>query len=366
MLLKYALPLAAAAALGFGLAAASFLPPKDEVRPPVNAPASTSLEGETIAGLGVVEPAGERVAVASPLAGVVVKVCVAAGQAVKEGDPLFALDDRQLRAELETRVAALELERAKIARLRSLPRRDDLPPMEARVEASKGVADRVRELQERAEQLGLRSAVAVEEVHNRRHDRRVAEANLSHAEADLRRAKAVAWPPEVAVAEAEVAAARAAAMRVQADIDRLVVRAPTAGTVLKVGVRAGEYADASRAGEPLIAIGPEGPPRVRVQVDEEDAGRVAAGQRAEGFVRGRKRQRLGLRFVRIEPAVIPKPNLRGSASERVDTRVLEVVYEIHSQDGPVYVGQQVDVFIGADPESPASVTGPGLSKVAER
>ena len=361
MLLKHGLPLAAAIALGFGLAAASFLPPRDELRPPVNAPASTSLHGETVAGLGVVEPANERVAVGSPLAGIVARVWVTAGQAVREGDPLFALDDRQLRCELAARVAALELERAKLARLRSLPRKDDLPPMEARVEASRGAADRVRELQERAEQLGIRSAVAVEEVHNRRHDRRVAEANLAHAEADLRRARAGAWPPEVAVAEAEAGAARADAARVQADIDRLVVRAPRAGVVLKVGVRAGEYAEASRAGEPLIAIGPEGPPRVRVQVDEEDAGRVAGGQQAEGFVRGRARQRLGLRFVRIEPAVIPKPNLRGSAYERVDTRVLEVIYEVDSRGASVYVGQQVDVFIKVGPAATTTARGDGPS-----
>ena len=69
--------------------------------------------------------------------------------------------------------------------------------------------------------------------------------------------------------------------------------------------------------------------------------------------------RLALKFVRIEPSVKPKTSLKGVVTERVDTRVLTVVYEIARSEGPVYVGQQVDVFIdGSKPAAAQAAKGP--------
>ena len=45
---------------------------------------------------------------------------------------------------------------------------------------------------------------------------------------------------------------------------------------------------------------------------------------------------------------------RVGLTERVDTRVLMVVYEIEKADAPVYVGQQVDVFIDGAQASDAA------------
>lgn len=47
----------------------------------------------------------------------------------------------------------------------------------------------------------------------------------------------------------------------------------------------------------------------------------------------------------MEPYVVPKRSLTGDSSERVDTRVLQVIYEFNRPQFPIYVGQQVDVFI---------------------
>jgi HlyD family secretion protein len=55
-----------------------------------------------------------------------------------------------------------------------------------------------------------------------------------------------------------------------------------------------------------------------------------------------------LEFVHIEPYVIPKVSLTGASTERVDTRVLQVIFSMNRPDEPpLYVGQQVDVFIEA-------------------
>ena len=60
-----------------------------------------------------------------------------------------------------------------------------------------------------------------------------------------------------------------------------------------------------------------------------------------------------LRFVRFEPFVVPKRSLTGDSTERVDTRVLQVIYRVERDDLPLFVGQQVDVFIDAQPEKRA-------------
>lgn len=80
-------------------------------------------------------------------------------------------------------------------------------------------------------------------------------------------------------------------------------------------------------------------------MDENDAGRVHSGARAIAYLRGNKDINTPLVFVRFEPYVIPKKSLTGDSSERVDTRVLQVLFTFERCSLPVFVGQQMDVFI---------------------
>jgi hypothetical protein len=64
--------------------------------------------------------------------------------------------------------------------------------------------------------------------------------------------------------------------------------------------------------------------------------------------RGSLQERYPLEFVRVEPFVVPKKSLTGDNTERVDTRVLQVIYECDPADRPpLFVGQQMEVFIEA-------------------
>ena len=63
------------------------------------------------------------------------------------------------------------------------------------------------------------------------------------------------------------------------------------------------------------------------------------------YVKGETKNAIPLRFTRIEPYVIPKKSLTGASTERVDTRVLQVIYQLDPPKRPLYVGQQVDVYI---------------------
>jgi HlyD family secretion protein len=314
--------------------------------PPIDQPARAPFEAY-VAGNGLIEPSTEDIAIGATVPGMVIRVQVKPGDEVKGGDPLFTVDDRRERAELEVRKASLEAARQSLARLQSLPRPEELPAFDARVaEFSALVKDSESQLSF-FESVGDQRAISAEELSRRRFAVMAAQSKLKAAESDLTLLKAGAWKPDLAIAQANVASAEAQVKATETDIDRLTVRAPVDATVLQVKIRAGEYAQAGALQTPLMLLGATKMLHVRVNVDENDAWRVEPGSPAEASVRGNSQLKTPLEFVRIEPYVVPKRSLTGESTERVDTRVLQVIYAFKPGTIPVYVGQQMDVFIQA-------------------
>src|SRR5260370_36980433 len=64
-------------------------------------------------------------------------------------------------------------------------------------------------------------------------------------------------------------------------------------------------------------------------------------------LRGNEEMKTTQSFVRFEPYVVHKRSLTGDSSERVDTRVLQIIYQVQRDDLPLFVGEQLDVFIDA-------------------
>jgi HlyD family secretion protein len=135
--------------------------------------------------------------------------------------------------------------------------------------------------------------------------------------------------------------------QVQTDLERLTVRAPVAGTILQVNVRAGEAVGARP--EPPILLGETQPLHLRVDLDEQQIARFRSDAPASAVRRGAPQPVFALRFVRVEPLVVIKRALTGDISERTDSRVLQVIYELDAHRERLYVGQQMDVFISAHP-----------------
>src|SRR5688500_19101529 len=105
---------------------------------------------------------------------------------------------------------------------------------------------------------------------------------------------------------------------------------------------------------------------VRGDIYENDAWRIRPETPAVATVRGNRDLKTKLSFVRIEPYVIPKRSLTGESTERVDTRVLQILYSFERGAIPVYVGQQMDVFIDAPPLAALSSTGSSTQTVDEK
>src|SRR5262245_35298740 len=189
-------------------------------------------------------------------------------------------------------------------------------------------------------------AIRMEDLERRRRAVEVAEAKLQQAKTALNLLRAGTWSKDLDVAKAEVDQATSQVERVRADLERLTVVSPIAGEILQCKVRSGEYAAAGPLAQPLILLGAVDQLNVRADVDERDAPRVKPDASVVASIRGDARLKFPLRFVRFEPFVVPKKNLTNGATERVDTRVLQVIYALE-KGAPVLPGQQMDVLIEA-------------------
>jgi HlyD family secretion protein len=173
-----------------------------------------------------------------------------------------------------------------------------------------------------------------------------AQAMYAHAEADLKKIKAGSWIEDIKVAEATLKQAEAEVESIRIRIERLTVRALVDGEVLQVHVRPGQFA-AMNWNEPLVVLGDVKTLHVRIDIDENDLPWFSPGAEAVATLKGRPAVKFPLEFVKFEPYVIPKKSLTGDNSERVDTRVLQAIYAIKGFPTPVYVGQQMDVYLRA-------------------
>jgi multidrug resistance efflux pump len=177
----------------------------------------------------------------------------------------------------------------------------------------------------------------------------MADKALKSLEAQHKLLLAGAWSEDKEIMEANVAQEQAQVAKIKTELERLEVRAPRTKDVehykvLQVNVRPGEFVGAPPS-QALIVLGDIEHLHVRVDIDEHDIPRFDPKADATAKLRGDPKVAFKLEFVRVEPYVIPKRSLTGDNTERVDTRVLQVIYALEKTDKPVYVGQQMDVFI---------------------
>lgn len=289
------------------------LPDRSTTEPenqPPHAPAELA-NADRVAGSGLVEPSSEIIDIGTALSGLVTGLYVEAGDFVEQGQPLFLVDDRAARAQLREADAAIAEARAAIAEAKS----------------ARDTAQQQLDLYDAIEDP---AAVSRIEVIN-------AEGQSNSANTRL------------ALAEARLVAAQARAGSAQTELGRLTVRAPIAGEILAVNIRPGEFVSTMGAASvPFIRMGETRPLHVRIDIDEDEAARVAIGRPAIVSPRGAAESQVEAKYVRSEPLVVPKRSLTNSAQERVDVRVLQLIYALPANARGLFnVGQQVDAFIPA-------------------
>jgi HlyD family secretion protein len=362
MFRKYVLPVLAAAGFAFALwtamQGAKPIPPSKPVAEPPKPPYENKISGS-----GIVEASTRNISVGTPVSGVVAKLFVTVGQRVKASEPLFVLDDRKERAALALRESALAQAKAKLERLLQLPRKEELPAAQAKVKEAEANLEDLRMQLRNAERVTVGSAISLEELNRRRYAVQAGEARLAQAKYNLELLEAGAWKPDIELARAEIGSAEADVSAAAVEIDRLNIRAPVDGNILQVNIRPGEYAQGGNLSEPLILMGDLERLNVRVDIDENDAWRFHPGSSAVAFVRGNPEFKTALKFEYVEPYVVPKRSLTGDSTERVDTRVMQVLYSFSRADLPIYPGQLMDVYI-EDKTGPAAK--PAVSEPAPK
>jgi HlyD family secretion protein len=279
--------------------------------PPAALPAIQSAKApfpSYIAGAGITEASTENVAVATQVSGVVTNIYVKRGDTTKSGDPLFTVDDRDLQAQL-------------------LPASARVKEGEANLAKAKDHLDRGARLS-----IGNKSAISIQDLENRRFD--------------------------AAIGETALATAQAGVEQIKREIAIHTVRALMPGRILQINIHPGEYAQSGVLASPLMLLGDDSQMHVRVNLDENDSWRFKPDASAMAFIRGNPALKTPLRFVRVDPYVVPKTSLTGDSPERTDMRVLQVIYSYDPATLPmVYAGQQMDVFIEAPPVVAQSAEG---------
>lgn len=279
---------------------------------PVETPAKTpsAQRGSgSVVGTGVVEPSSETVDIAAHVSGVVARVFVRPGDQVAAGQPLLEIDSRTARAAVNEAAAQAATARQSIAA----------------AQTALNVAQNQYALYQSVDDA---RAVSQQEVITRRDA-------VANARAEL----------AVATAQARQAEARLAQARVE--LDRHTVRAPAAMEVLQVDTRAGEFAGTQGSASVLMRLGATRPLHIRLDIDENQIERLDMGKAAVISPRGDARRQVTASFVRAEPLIVPKVSLTNSATERVDVRVLQVIFALPDGERGFFVGQQVDGFVPA-------------------
>lgn len=343
-----------------GLSAALWTWRQDQNPPPALeplAPPAPSPFASYISAAGLVESSTANIAVATPSSGIVREVLVIPGQRVSAGQPLFRLDDADLRAALARQQLEVELATQRLHKLELGPRPEEVASQQAQVQQATVALDDARRQLQLRRQVADPRAISAEELLQQEVSVRAREQQLLLARKQLELLAAGAWQPDLAIARTDLAQAQRQLFQTQLELDRLTVRAPISGEVLQLNIHKGEMAASTPNSPPPVVLGQTNKLHIRAEVDENDAWRVDPSRPAVAFLRARRDISTSLRFVRLEPYVIPKKNLTGESAERVDTRVLPVIYELQSPALRLFVGQQLDVFIDAPPAHlPATTT----------
>ena len=161
-----------------------------------------------------------------------------------------------------------------------------------------------------------------------------AEARANFAQEDLARvrtlvARDVASRAALDRAEAEARAVRAVAEAAKRRLDDYIVRAPSAGLVLRRDAEVGEVVDTPAA---LFWIGEPKPLRITAEVDEEDIAQIREGQRALLRADAFAGQVLNARVTQITP--------KGDATRKAYRVRLAL-----PEDTPLMIGMTVEANI---------------------
>jgi HlyD family secretion protein len=329
-------------------------------QPPVFNPAPNPY-AQGIYANGIVESYqshGENINLYPEVPGTVVRILVAEGQRVTRGTPLFELGDSVHRATVEQLKAQADAALTLLQELKAQPRKEALDVARAQVTLAlanlRTSQDQVEKLR-RSYEIDSKS-VSRDTLDTAENALKVAKANLEVAERQYDLTRAGAWIYDIRNQEKQHTAAAKAYASANNLLEKYTLRAPVDGIVLSINGAVGSYVSPQGAYDtytqgmaPIVTMGAVGEYLgVRCYIDEILLHRLPDAEhiKAQMFVRGTD-IRIPLEYVRTQPYVSPKIQLSNQRTERVDVRVLPVIFRFVPPKGvQLFPGQLVDVYVG--------------------
>lgn len=244
-----------------------------------------------VAGVGIVEAKDKNIVLSSLKSGIIKKVFVHTGDSIKKGALLFTLDDSALVHQITVAKQALILAKMKL-------------------KVANDQLDIIKKTKKISSQM----------VTNEKYESK--EDNVEVAKKALL----------LAQTKVEMLEKNRALYKVYAPIDGYVLV-----STLNVGAFFSQNSKQLIIGKKAFNL--------RVFVNEYDIWKFEPNTKAIAFVRGHPEMKVQLHYLYTVPYVVAKTNLTGKSTERTDTRVLQVVYGVTKTDFPLFVGEQLDVFI---------------------
>jgi HlyD family secretion protein len=343
-----------------GFVAAYFFSLRRPALPPAyDPPANPFVVG--IYAEGIVESAqtsGANTNLYPEVAGTVKEILVVEGQQVKKGMPILKIDDSIQRATVEQLKSQAQAAQAMLEELRAQPRKENLDVAESQVragEASLKMAEDERQKQQDAYDMDP-GAISKDSLDTAINAVAVAKTNLEVAKRQRDLMKAGAWIYDIRNQERQQNALEKAYMAANALLGKYTLYAASDGVVLSINTIPGAYISPQGAYDsytqgmnPVVTLGtPQVTLHVRCYVDEILVPRLPSPSKmkAQMSVRGSS-ARVPLSYVRVQPLVSPKIQLSNQRQERVDVRVLPLIFKVDNPAGlNLYPGELVDVFIG--------------------
>lgn len=305
-----------------GLVSAYVFGIQQKPKPPAFKPASNPYERGIYAN-GIIEsdqPSGENINIYPEVSGSVTKIMVSEGQEVKKGQALFAIDKDVQQAAVEQQKAQADSADKQIVLARA---------------NLKSLEDQYEKLKQSYE-LDPKS-VSRDALDNAKNAVEVGRASLE-------------------VSKKQSIAAMKTYLASQVLLSKYLVTAPSNGRILAIDTAVGSYLSPQGSYDtytggfgPALVMGNAGPDvAVRCYIDEILISRLPkpANMDARMYVRGTKIS-MPLQYVRAQPYVSPKIELSNQRTERVDVRVLPLIFRFEKPGNlRLYPGQLVDVYIG--------------------
>lgn len=273
-------------------------------------------------------------------------VLVKENDRVSAGGGLVRLESQLAQRRLEEARAGLEVARVALEQVRCRPeshrlqlsqQTGSLKAAQQRLSAARQLYDLKRkhfeqQLEARERVAAAEAQVAELEALTQVEANRFLELNLQNPALEVQRAEANVCLRTVQVRLAET------------ELEELTLKAPLAGTVLRILVGPGDIV--GRGGKPVLYFCPEGPRLVRVEVEQEFAGRIQPGQPAlvlDDIAPGdswRGSVRRVADWMGPQRMVLDDPGLEREA------RTFECLIEIEEGPRRLRIGQRVRVWIG--------------------